>query len=115
MSTMVTYQHLELRPDSAYRQLFVKGTRIRAELVYRAHINPEQPMTPEELAADFGLPLEAVREAIEYCRSDPSEIAADLAHEDALMAARGQLDPTYKYDARPRILAPQELTRLGPP
>jgi uncharacterized protein (DUF433 family) len=114
MSTTLSYQHLEPRPDSAYRQLFVKGTRIRAELVYRAHINPEQPMTPEELAADFGLPLEAVREAIEYCRSDPPEIAADLAHEEALMAARGQLDPNYKYDARPRVLTPQELARLGP-
>ena len=115
MSTTVTYPHLEPRPDSAYRQLYVKGTRIRAELVYRAHINPEQPMAPDELAADFGLPLEGVREAIDYCRSNPSEIAADLAHEEALMAARGQLDPNYKYDACPRVLAPQELIRLGTP
>jgi uncharacterized protein (DUF433 family) len=109
MSTSTTYQHLQPRPDSAYRQLFVKGTRIRAELIYAAHINPEQPMTPEELAADFGLPLEAIREAIEYCRSDPPEIAADESHEQALMLARGQLDPNYKYDARPRILAAHDV------
>ncbi len=115
MSTTVTYQHLERWPDSAYRQFFIKGTRIRAELIYRAHINSEQPLTPEELAADFSLPLSAVREAIEYSRSDPPEIAADAAHEEALIAARGQHDPNYKYDARPRILAPQELLRLAPP
>ncbi len=114
MSTIATYQHLEPRPDSAYRQLFVKGTRIRAELIYRAHIDPEEPMTAEEVATDFGLPLDAVREAIDYCKNDPAEIAADAAHEEALMAARGQLDPSYKYDARPRVLAPQELAQLAP-
>src|SRR4051812_20577650 len=98
MSTATVYQQLEARPNSAYRQLFVKGTRIRAELIYLAHVDPEMPMTPEELAVDFGLPLQAVREAIEYCQSSPPEIAADLEHEEALMAARGQLDPNYKYD-----------------
>ena len=72
-------------------------------------------MTPEELATYFRLPLAAVQEAIEYCRSNPPEIPADLAHEEALMAARGQLDPNYKYDARPRVLAPQEIVRLAPP
>jgi uncharacterized protein (DUF433 family) len=115
MSTIAVYQHLEPRPDSAYRQLFVKGTRVRAELIYRAHIDQDEPMTPEELAVDFGLPLQAVREAIEYCKNHPAEIAADAADEEALMAARGQLDPSYKYDARPRILAPHELARVVPP
>jgi uncharacterized protein (DUF433 family) len=115
MSIIATYQHLEPRPDSAYRQLFVKGTRVRAELIYRAHIDQDDPMTPEELAVDFGLPLQAVREAIEYCKNNPVEIAGDTADEETLMAARGQLDPNYKYDARPRILTPQELARLVPP
>ena len=100
MSAELTYQHLEPRCNSAYRQLFVKGTRIRAELIYRAHVNAEEPMTPEELAADFGLALDAVLEAIAYCRSNPPEIATDLAEEQVLVAARGQLDPTYKNDAR---------------
>ena len=63
MSTGVTYQYLESRPKSAYSQLFIKGTRIRAELIYRAHINAEEPMTPEELAIDYGLPLPAIVEA----------------------------------------------------
>ena len=112
MSTDVTYQYLERRPRSAYRQLFIKGTRIRAELIYRAHINAEEPMTPEELAADYGLPLAVVAEAIEYCRSNPPEIEADIAREEAIMAASGQLDPDYKYHPQPKVLTPQEWARL---
>ena len=49
MSTGVPYQYWEPRPRSAYRQLFIKGTRIQAELIYRAHISVEEPMTAEEL------------------------------------------------------------------
>src|SRR2546425_1804286 len=90
MSTGVTYEYLETRPTSLYSQLFVKGTRIRAELIYRAHINTEEPMTPEELAIDYGLPLPAILEAIEYGKSDPPEIAADISMEEEIIAATGQ-------------------------
>ena len=112
MSTGVTYQYLEPRPKSAYRQLFVKKTRIRAELIYRAHVNAEEPMTPEELASDYGLPLPAIIEAIEYGRSNPPEIAADNAREQAIMAATGQLDADYKYHPHPKLLTPVEWARL---
>ena len=113
MSTSVTYQFLEPRPRSTYRQLFIKGTRIRAELIYRAHINAEEPMTPEEVAADYALPLPAVVEAIEYCQSNPLEIVSDIARKEAIMAASGQLYPDYKYHPRPKVLTPQEWARLG--
>jgi len=112
MSTDVTYQYLERRPRSAYRQLFIKGTRIRAELIYRAHVNAEEPMSPEEVAEDYALPLAAVMEAIDYCKSNPPEIATDIAREEAIMAASGQLDPNYKYHPQPKILTPQEWARL---
>src|SRR5712691_1485925 len=112
MSTDVTYQYLEPRPKSAYRQLFVRNTRIRAELIYRAHVNAEEPMTAEELAADYRLPLAAILEAIEYAKSNPPEIAADVAREQAIMAATGQLDPDYKYHPYPKLLTPVEWARL---
>ena len=112
MSTGVTYQYLELRPTSLYRQLFVKGTRIRAELIYWAHINAEEPMTPEELATDYGLPLPAILEAIEYCQSNPPEIAADIVREEAIMAATGQSDPDYKFHPHRKPLTPQEWAHL---
>ncbi len=106
MSSAVTYKHLEPRPKSLYRQLFIKGTRIRAEIIYGAHVRAEDPMSAEEIAADFGLPLEAVQEAISYGRSNPPEIAADHAREERIMAAKGMLDPNYKYHPQPRILTP---------
>ena len=109
---MANWTYLAPNPKSSYRQLFIKGTRIRAELIYRAHINAEEPMTPEELAVDYGLPIAAVAEAIEYCRSNPPEIAADIAREEAIMAASGQLEPDYKYRPQPKVLTPQEWARL---
>jgi len=112
MSTGLTYEYLEARPKSPYRQLFIKGTRIQAELIYRAHINADEPRTAEELAADYGLPAAAVVEAIEYGKSNPPEVAADIAREEAIMAASGQLDPKYKYHPHPRILTPEEWARL---
>ena len=112
MATVLTYRFLEARPRSAYHQLFIKGTRIRAEIIYRAHINLEEPRTPEQLSADYNLPLEAVREAIEYGRSDSPEIAADIAREEAIMAASGQSTADPKYNSEPRILSAEEWARL---
>ena len=57
-------------------------TRIRAELIYRAHVNAEEPMTPEEVAVDYGLPLAAVAEAIEKAtlgKMDPKEMLDEAA------------------------------------
>src|SRR5436305_3195594 len=88
-----SYVHLSPNPKSAYKQLFIKGTRIRARVIYGLFMNAEEPMTAEEIAAEYGLPLEAVREAIAYCQSNPPEIARDQAREEALMEATGMNDP----------------------
>jgi uncharacterized protein (DUF433 family) len=112
MATVLTYRFLEARPKSAYRQLFIKGTRIRAEIIYRAHVNREEPRTPDQIAADYGLPLEAVRDAIEYRRSDPPEIASDIAREEAIMAASGQSTHEAKFNSQPKILSAEEWARL---
>jgi uncharacterized protein (DUF433 family) len=106
------YRHLSPRPESAYRQLFVKGTRIRAEVLYRQFASSE-PLTPEEIAANFELPVEAVKEAIAYCESQPAEIAQDRRREEFLAEASGMNDPDYKLHGKPKLLSPQELARLG--
>ena len=51
-STTTQYQHLEPRPGSNYRTLFLKGRRIRAAVVYEAVHGPD-PYTPEEFARNF--------------------------------------------------------------
>lgn len=61
------YLHLASRERSAYRQYFVKGRNLRAETLFRATVGLE-PMTPEEVARAYDVPVEAVREAIHYCR-----------------------------------------------
>jgi uncharacterized protein (DUF433 family) len=104
--------YLAANPKSAYRQLFIKGTRIRAEVVYRLSVGRE-PMTPEEIAADYGLPLEAVKGAIAYGASGPPEINADRRGEERVMEATGMNDPGYKRGGKYKVLSPQERAKLG--
>jgi hypothetical protein len=58
----------------------------------------------KQLASDYNLPLEAVREAIDYGRSDLPEIVADAAREQAIMAASGHMMPESKDNPKPKIL-----------
>ena len=88
MSIATQYQHLEPRPGSSYRQLFLKGRRIRAAVVYEAVHGPD-PYTPEEFAREYGVPLEAVREALEYVAGNLSLIEAERQREAADVRARG--------------------------
>ena len=106
------YQFLERDPLSVYKQLSVKGRRIKARTLYGAFISEEQPMTPAEIAADRDLPVEAVLEAIAYCQSNPPEIEEDLRREEALAEATGMNDPNYKLHPSPKLLSAQELARI---
>jgi uncharacterized protein (DUF433 family) len=109
-STPHPRKYLTRKPKSVYKQLFIKDRWVSARTLYGMFVNEEMPMTPEEIAADYDLPLEAVREAITYCESNPPEIAQDYAREEALMEATGMNDPNY--DGQPKILTPQEMARL---
>ena len=112
--TRPTYIYLASNPNSAYKQLFIRGTRIPARAVYGWYAC-EEPMTPDEIAADYGLPVEAVREAIAYCESEPPELSEDDARQDAIMQARGMKDPDYKLHGKPKPLSPAERARLKRP
>jgi uncharacterized protein (DUF433 family) len=111
MSThLKAYKYLAPKPKSVYKQLFIKERWIAARTLYGMCAREESPMTPEEIAADYELPLDAVREAITYCESNPPELAEDYAREEAVIQATGMNDPSY--DGRPKVLAPQEMSRL---
>jgi len=58
--------------------------RIRAEIIYRETIGLE-PLAPEDVAKEYGLPVEAVLEAIDYCLHNQEVLDADRSCE----AARG--------------------------
>ena len=96
---LTTWKHLAPNPKSAYKQLFLKGRRIRARDLYGMYMSAEEPMTPAEIAADYDLPLEAVEEAIAYCQTDPPEIKEDFKREERIMEATGMNDPDYNMAA----------------
>jgi hypothetical protein len=105
------YKYLAPKPKSVYKQLFIKDRWTAARTLYGDYLNEEAPRTPEEIAADRDLPLEAVLEAIAYCESNPPEIAQDYAREEAWVAAIGQNDPNNP-SAQPRLLTAQVIARL---
>ncbi len=92
-NTETQYQHLEPRPGSNYRSLFLKGRRIRAVVVDEAIHGPD-PFTPEEFAREYQVPLEAVLEALDYVAKNRPLIEQERDHEAARLRARGLLDPT---------------------
>ncbi len=87
MTASASYKYLEPKKNSNYRQLFVLG-RIRAEVLYRETIGRE-PLTPEEVAREYGLPVEAVQEAIDYGTRHANLLDEERAREEAWIRASG--------------------------
>jgi len=88
MSVQIEYKFLEARPRSNYRQLWVKGRHMRAEVLYRATVGAE-PESPEMVAQEYGLPVEVVLEAIRYCTQHKDLLDEERARESASIRARG--------------------------
>jgi hypothetical protein len=84
----VEYKYLKPKPGSNYRQLFVNG-RIRAEVLYRETVGRD-PHSPDEVAWEYGLPVEAVTEAIDYCGRNRELLDAERAREAARIEAAGR-------------------------
>lgn len=112
ITTSTKWIYLAPNPNSAYEQLFIKGTRIRAEVVHSLHAGKE-PMTPEEIALDYDLPIDAVKEALAYCESSPPEIEEDHRKEELVMEATGMNDPDYRYGGKYKLLSPEDRARRG--
>jgi uncharacterized protein (DUF433 family) len=112
MNTQTVWKYLERKPKSLYKQLFVKDRWVAARTLY-GQSQGEDARTPAELAADFGLSVEAVLEAIAYCKSNPPEIQEDWQREQALSHAIGTDDPNYRYHATPRLLSPQDRAEIN--
>jgi len=107
------WKYLERRPGSSYQQLCIKGKRIWAWTLYCEFMSEKESRTPEQLAEDWNVPLNAVEEAIAYCQSDPPELREDHRKDAILAEATGMNDSAYKYRAKPRALSTEERVRLG--
>jgi hypothetical protein len=86
MSEPVRYKYLEPKRGSRYKQLAVGG-RIRAEILYRETVGAE-PLSPEQVAKEYNLPVEAVLEAIHYCEHNRELLDAERAREQATIETR---------------------------
>jgi uncharacterized protein (DUF433 family) len=93
MATSTRWQYLERDPLSSQRQLSIKGRRIKARTLAGAFFNAEEPRTVEQIAADWNVPIEAVREAIAYVESKPIELEQDFQFEEALVELAGHNEP----------------------
>jgi hypothetical protein len=101
MAADVEYKHLEPRTRSSYRQLWVKGRHMRAEVLYRLTVGPE-PLRREEVAEDYDLPLEVVLEAIDYSTRNKELLDQERAREQARLEERGLDCPAFvPADAEP--------------
>ncbi len=88
------YKYLDRWPGSNYRQYFYKKRKIRAETLYRATLEPDA-RTPEEVARDFDVPVEAVLEAVDYCQRNEDLLREEREEDLADIRARGLDKPPY--------------------
>ncbi|HKB05591.1 MAG TPA: hypothetical protein VKD90_25430 [Gemmataceae bacterium] len=93
MSEINGYKYLGPRlGGSRYRQLFVKGTRIRAAIVADNVLGPEA-MSPEEAAANWNLPVEVVLECVRYTQENADLLREEAQEEEADLARRRAENP----------------------
>ena len=95
------YRYLRPKPGSNYRQLFFG--RIRAEVLYRETVGRE-PLSPEEVAREYSVPVDAVLEAIDYCVKNKELLDAERAREAAWIKATGR----DKWPYAPKDFKPHE-------
>jgi hypothetical protein len=88
MVEQIQYKYLRPKLGSSYRQLYVLG-RIRAEVIYRETVGLE-PLAPEQVASEYGVPVEAVHDAIDYCIRNKELLDAERAEETARIKAAGR-------------------------
>jgi uncharacterized protein (DUF433 family) len=84
-----TYRFLAPRSGSAYRELFVCGTCLRAQSLVSDMEN--EGVTPEEIAVTYHIPVEAVLEAAEYVHANEEFLAAERRRSREHAIAKGYL------------------------
>ena len=90
--TTIQWQYLEQRPHPWRQQLYIKGRRMKASTVWIDMLANE--LTPEEVAENKDLPLEAVLEAIKYCESHQELLRKDAQIERQRLESKGiSLEP----------------------
>jgi uncharacterized protein (DUF433 family) len=88
------YRYLAPREGSVYREWFVKGRKIRASFLWSDTLEPDA-MTPQEVADNYDVPVEAVREAIDFCEKNQDLLEQDWKDEWDFIRAHGLDKPPH--------------------
>ena len=91
MSTLTKYKFLGPEPGSAWEEFVITGSGIRASTLVFAVRNDGR--TPEQVAANFHVPLEAVLESIDYVDTHAEELERQRQEMDAELIRRGFMNP----------------------
>ena len=97
MPPQTSYKYIGRRYGTGYQQFFINGTKHRAENMWAETLG-DDARTPEQVAADFGVPVEAVYECIHYCENNPDVLRQDYEMEQETLRNVKTLRPE---DVRP--------------
>lgn len=89
------WKYLEKRPNSSRNQLYLKGRKLLASIVWSDMIVNND--TIEETAVNWDLPVEAIEEAIEYCQQHQELIEFEALQEKEYLESKG-------YNLEPKIV-----------
>lgn len=89
LETEVTYRYLEPRPHPWRKILWINGRNMHVWHVVATMLREGE--TQEETARNFGLPVEAVQEALDYYQHNQTLVDAETEEEGRRLRAKGQL------------------------
>jgi uncharacterized protein (DUF433 family) len=91
MSTITKFKFLGPEPGSAWNEFVITGTGIRASTLAIAVRNDGR--TPEQAAADFHVPVDAVLESMDYMDAHVEELKREIQAMDEELIRRGFMNP----------------------
>lgn len=86
------WQYLEPRPHPWRKQLYIKGKRIKASVIYSDMIVNNE--TPAETSENWDLPLAVLEEVIEYCQSHQELLEQEAAEERRIVLEGVTIEPS---------------------
>jgi uncharacterized protein (DUF433 family) len=81
------WQFLVVRPHSWRRQLYIKGRKLLASIVWQDMLSNN--MTPDEVAENWELSLSAIQEIIRYCETHQDLLRLEAEEERCRLQDQG--------------------------
>ncbi len=90
------WQYLEQRPHPWRKQLYIKGKRLKAFTVWMDML--VNNLSPQEVAENKDIALEAVMEALEYCQNNSELLKSEAKEERHRLEEKGyNLEPQVTH------------------